>query len=86
MDQVASEGPVALLNELGQFRQPISGSREPFHLTADHSHILWADGGRIGIGAAITSCEAETEGQAEAKGGHAAQGAQHRSSNEWWRL
>ena len=86
MDQVAGERPVALLDQLAQFRQPIPGSCETFHLATDDCHVVRADGGRSGIGAAITGSEAETESEAEAEGGHAAQGTQHRSSRESWRL
>jgi hypothetical protein len=77
VNQVAGEGPIALIDERCQVWETLLSLRESLCLPADHSHVFWAN--RCGLGIAITAagCEAEAEAHAEAKRSEATQGAQH---------
>jgi len=61
MDQVGGEHPVALIYQLGQFRQPVSGCKEAFGLALNQGHVDVADGGGLAGLAAITGREPEAE-------------------------
>ena len=61
VDQVGGEHPVALIHELGQFRQPVAGGEEAFGLALNQGHVDVADrGGLTGL-AAITGREPEAQ-------------------------
>ena len=61
VDQVGGEDPVALIHQLGKFRQPVAGGEEAFGLALNQGHVDVADGGRLAGLAAITGREPEAE-------------------------
>ena len=76
MDEVAGEGPVACIHQLGQFRQALLGCLEFRGIAADHRHLVGGDG-RCTLGCIATSHQAEAKTGAETEGGEATQSAQH---------
>ena len=73
VDQVGGEHPVALIHELGQFGQPVSGSEEAFGLALNQGHVGVADGGGLPGLAAIAGREPEAEQGRDAQQGQTPQ-------------
>jgi hypothetical protein len=65
VNQVAGEGPIALIDEDCQVWEAFLGLRESLSLPADHRHVFWAN--RWGLGIAITAAGREAEAQAHAE-------------------